>query len=229
MDNLILAIGGGAETVGVFAKLLSLIGATYYYFAIAAIIGITAFIVTHKSVRIYQKSLSRIVEKIKNNKKFYEKEEDLTKSDKLSKKHTKLIKKLDRKIKTIITYNRKKIYIPTKLINDKENLSIDPKNSFTFESLLNKYIKKVSNKKDSNTKDNIKSTQVIYTDSLGKREFNENDEIKEDEIIEIKPEQLQMDLTEEFAEKKSTKVTTKKASKSSTYIYKDSDEKTFMP
>ena len=109
---------------------------SYILVAVGLLAGITAFIVTHKSTKLYQKALSKRVQKVKDLKNSYE--NSLTENEKntLSKQYNKALKKLDNKIKSILRYNGKRVYIPSSLLNDYSNLALSGNEPFTFKDRL---------------------------------------------------------------------------------------------
>lgn len=120
--------------------LKTIITKSYILVAVALLVGITTFIVTHKSTKIYQKALSKRVKKIKDLKNSYENSYVEAETKKLLKKYNKALKRLDRKIKSILRYNGKRIYIPSDLLNDYSNLALSGNEPFTFKDRLNSII-----------------------------------------------------------------------------------------
>lgn len=151
---------------------------SYILVSVLLLVGITAFIVTHKSTKIYQKTLSKRVQKVKDLKNSYE--NSLTENDALLKKYNKALKNLDNKIKSILRYNGKKVYIPSSLLNDYSNLALSGNEPFTFKDRLYAIVNDDKRKIKTKVVETSKGKKVVKQEdeTIGYTTFNDK-ELKE--------------------------------------------------
>ena len=115
----------------------------FYITPVIALIaaGVT-FVALNRKQSVYQKSFIKKVNKIKDRQKQYENEKNETKLDKRIKKHAKAVKRLERRIKRAMFFNRN-IVITNPTLTENANLALPNQTPFTFESklddLINKY------------------------------------------------------------------------------------------
>lgn len=149
-----------------------------YILVVAGLLaGITAFIITHKSTKLYQKTLSKRVQKVKDLKNSYD--NSLTENEKktLFKQYNKALKKLDNKIKSILRYNGKRVYIPSNLLNDYSNLALSGNEPFTFKDRLIAIINDDKRKIKTEIVETSKGKKVTKQEDVDYTTFND-EEIK---------------------------------------------------
>lgn len=130
---------GGA--VGIFSTLLR----GYILSAIILIVVVATVIKVNRMQSLYQRSLVRKVNKIKEKQKLYLNEKDETKLPKLEKKHSKAVKRLEARIKRILRYNRN-IVITNSTLIEETNLALPKQAEFTFVSKLDELIAEFNKK-----------------------------------------------------------------------------------
>lgn len=100
---------------------------------------LVAYIKLNRMQSVYQRSLVRKVNKIKERKNAYVNEKDEDKLPKLEKKHSKSVKRLEKRIKRIMRFN-KNIVITNSNLVDETNLALPNQTPFTFNSKLDELI-----------------------------------------------------------------------------------------
>ena len=189
-----------------------------YFFSTALIIGAIATVIqVNRMQSIYQKSLAKKVNKIKELQNTYINEKNKNKLPQIEKQHAKAVKSLENRIKRVMFFNRNIIITNNDLINE-VNLALPNQPSFTFNSKLDEMIKSFNEKhkrfktinapKKGKTIDVEETTEKIVVEKL-----------EEDEKL------VTRTLTEE--ETKNLEIVRKTIKNNNSSIYKDqTDDRT---
>lgn len=139
---------------------------------IALIVAGVTFVALNRKQSVYQKSFIKKVNKIKDRQKQYENEKDETKLAKRTKKHAKAVKKLERRIKRAMFFNRN-IVITNPTLTEKTNLALPNQTPFTFESKLDDLINEfnVKHKRQKTVNCSGKKTNAFETRALTDEEI----------------------------------------------------------
>jgi len=170
---------GGA--VGFFTILLR----GYVLPVIILVAAAAVFIKLNRMQSVYQKSLVRKVNKIKERQNEYINEKDKSKLSKLEKKHAKAVKSLERRIKRIMFFNRNIIITNNDLV-DNANLALPNQTEFTFNSKLDEMIAAFNEKH--------KRHKTINAEKKGNEITVEDTKV---EVVEERTETLSRNLTKE--------------------------------
>lgn len=136
-NRALLAVGMGTESETVFNGVRWLY-TSYPVLVVVAVASVVTFVAVKKSRRLYQKSLAKLLSRVKEYKNLYEATNSLDIN--YANKYQKSYNKLTKKIKNILAWNNRNIYIKPSMLEDKTNLSLDKNNPVTFNDLLNKII-----------------------------------------------------------------------------------------
>lgn len=179
---------GGA--VGIFSTLLR----GYILSAVILLVVVVSVIRLNRMQSLYQHSLVRKVNKIKDRQKEYINEKDESKLPKLEKKHAKAVKRLERRIKRVLRYNRN-VVITNNALVDEANLALPSQPDFTFVSKLDELISVFNKKtKRSRTINATKKGKAISAEQV-REEIIE--EVKEDNLEQTENNVIVRSLTEE--------------------------------
>ncbi|MBE5746126.1 MAG: hypothetical protein E7359_02440 [Clostridiales bacterium] len=126
-------------------QILIFITRPYIIFPVAIAIGTTIFIAVNRMQSVYQRSLAKKVNEIKQKQFEYNQEKDPQKQEKLAKKHKRAVKKLERRIKRVMFFN-KNIIISNKTLLSDDNLALNGQKPFTFNSKLDELISEFNKK-----------------------------------------------------------------------------------